>query len=89
MKLGKISPQVSFDMLTNKCVNVIECVRCHASPASPASPDVAYEVVDSLSGSEPAVPAAEDEQECTDEMQSVQLMLAEHAKMFNIYNLKS
>lgn len=82
MKLGK----VSFDMLTNKCVNVIECVCCHASPASP---DVAYEVVDSLSGSEPAVPAAEDEQECTDEMQSVQLMLAEHAKMFNIYNLKS
>lgn len=70
MKLGEISPQVSFDMLTNKCVNVIECVRCHASP------DVVYEVVGSLSGSEPAVPAAEDEQECTGGMQSVQLMLA-------------
>lgn len=41
-------------MLTS--VNATECDHCHATPAGA---DAAYEVVDSLSGSEPAAQARE------------------------------
>ncbi len=45
---------MSLIAFTHLLVNVFKFGRCRATPAST---DVAYEVVDSFSGSEPAAPA--------------------------------